>query len=77
MPVAIAPALQEYQRFAQRLRAELDIAPMVETSALYDTLGGSCRSQATHPPKQPPAPVPPICTDKPGVVVVCPTCRRN
>ena len=33
-----AGALQEYQRFAQRLRAELDIAPMVETSALYDAI---------------------------------------
>lgn len=33
-----AGALQEYQRFAQRLREELDIAPMVETSALYDTI---------------------------------------
>lgn len=42
-----AGALQEYQRFAQRLRAELDIAPMVETSALYDTLARQAATPAT------------------------------
>jgi predicted ATPase/DNA-binding SARP family transcriptional activator len=33
-----AGALQEYGRFAQRLREELDVPPMLETSALYDTI---------------------------------------
>lgn len=60
-----AGALQEYQRFAQRLRAELDIAPMVETSALYDTLArqlpetSPTPSQAalTAPVPSPPTPI--------------------
>lgn len=42
-----AGALQEYQRFAQRLRTELDIAPMVETSALYDTLARQAATPVT------------------------------
>ena len=59
-----AGALQEYQRFAQRLRDELDIAPMVETSALYDTLARQTPSPVaatTSPvtPFVPPSPVPP------------------
>lgn len=33
-----AGALQEYQRFAQRLREALDVPPMLETSALYDAI---------------------------------------
>lgn len=33
-----AGALQEYQRFAQRLREALDVPPMMETSALYDAI---------------------------------------
>jgi predicted ATPase/DNA-binding SARP family transcriptional activator len=31
-------ALREYQRFEQRLREELDVAPMPETSALYEAI---------------------------------------
>lgn len=33
-----AGALQEYHRFEQQLRLELEVAPMVETSALYDSI---------------------------------------
>jgi predicted ATPase/DNA-binding SARP family transcriptional activator len=60
-----AGALQEYQRFVQRLRQELDIAPMVETSALYDTIARHLPDlgSAPHPPPSltlaKPAPVTP------------------
>ncbi len=47
-------ALQEYQRFAQRLRSELGVAPMLETNALYDRL-----SQETDVSPAPPSTVPP------------------
>ncbi len=33
-----AGALQEYQRFEQRIRSELGVAPMLETSALYEAI---------------------------------------
>jgi predicted ATPase/DNA-binding SARP family transcriptional activator len=33
-----AGALKEYRSFAERLRAELDVAPMVETTAVYDAI---------------------------------------
>ena len=56
-----AGALQEYQRFAQRLRTELDIAPMVETSALYDHLA---RQTASPAPVTAPTP-PPLATPPP------------
>lgn len=61
-----AGALQEYQRFAQRLRAELDIAPMVETSALYDTIARQVPDLHSPPPSPIPAhptPTPVISTE--------------
>lgn len=33
-----AGALLEYRRFEQRLRAEMDVAPLIETNALYDSI---------------------------------------
>ena len=47
-----AGALQEYHRFEQQLRAELEVAPMVETSALYDSIA---RHVATSVPREQPA----------------------
>jgi predicted ATPase/DNA-binding SARP family transcriptional activator len=48
-----AGALQEYQRFVQRLRQELDVPPMLETSALYDAL-----ARQITPPSAPAPPAP-------------------
>ena len=63
-----AGALQAYQRFVQRLREALDIAPMVETSALYDTLARQVTqpSPVTQPAeadKLPATPPPAIAVD--------------
>lgn len=61
-----AGALQEYQRFAQRLREELDIAPMVETSALYDTIARQMpdrHSSAITPTTAAALPAPPPVTN--------------
>ena len=64
-----AGALQEYHRFEQHLRLELEVAPMVETSALYDSIARHVapvaareRGSAPLPPSAertpPPAPAP-------------------
>jgi predicted ATPase/DNA-binding SARP family transcriptional activator len=43
-------ALQEYQRFEQRLREEMDVAPMVETNALYDSIARHIAAPANPQP---------------------------
>ncbi|MEZ4615809.1 MAG: BTAD domain-containing putative transcriptional regulator [Caldilineaceae bacterium] len=43
-----AGALAEYQRFAQRLRHELAVAPMVETNALYDSFAQETNNQPSR-----------------------------
>ena len=58
-------ALQEYRRFEQQLRTEMDVPPMVETQALYDSIaqymptpsGG--RATATAAPLSIQASIPP------------------
>lgn len=47
-------ALQEYSRFAQRLREELEVAPMVETSALYDAIARQIMLPGSSPKQQNP-----------------------
>jgi predicted ATPase/DNA-binding SARP family transcriptional activator len=54
-----AGALQEYQRFAQRLREELDVAPMLETSALYDAIARQTLAVAARHERKTPA-MPPV-----------------
>ncbi len=58
-------AMQEYQRFEQRLREELDVAPMVETNALYDQIAR--QTAPVHSPAPLPSPVlpPPIAPPAP------------
>lgn len=54
-----AGALQAYQTFVERLRAALDVPPMVETSALYDTLARQLPESNPTPTAPPVAPPPP------------------
>jgi predicted ATPase/DNA-binding SARP family transcriptional activator len=56
-----AGALQEYQRFAQRLREALEVPPMLETSALYDAI-----ARQLVPPG---APTTPAISDLPALAV--------
>jgi predicted ATPase/DNA-binding SARP family transcriptional activator len=50
-----AGALQEYQRFAQRLRTELDVPPLLETSALYDAIARQTMAAAAQGTRNLPA----------------------
>ena len=54
-----AGALQEYHRFEQQLRTELEVAPMVETSALYDNIA---RHVTPVSARERPAPAPQVVT---------------
>ncbi|HMN30270.1 MAG TPA: BTAD domain-containing putative transcriptional regulator, partial [Caldilineaceae bacterium] len=50
-----AGALREYQQFAQRLREELDVPPMLETSALYDSIAQQSMAVVARGDRQTPA----------------------
>lgn len=49
-----AAALQVYQRFAERLVEELDVAPLPETAALYNTIRAGTAARTTLAPALPP-----------------------
>ena len=51
-----AGALHEYRRFADRLRDELDVAPMLETSALYEAIARQTLALAARGERQTPPP---------------------
>jgi predicted ATPase/DNA-binding SARP family transcriptional activator len=57
-----AGALREYRDFATRLRRELDVAPMPETTAVFERVAGSDAPQpvraAAAPPSAPPTNLP-------------------
>ncbi len=52
-------ALHEYRQFEQRLRSELNVAPMVETSALYDAIARQLAAPAAPTTPAPVAPTAP------------------
>jgi DNA-binding SARP family transcriptional activator len=60
-------ALVEYQRFAARLHAELNIEPMPETVALRDAIG---RDESIDPPSPPRAYVSPSAASSPSLPFV-------
>ena len=51
-----AAALAEYDHFVRRLRAELDVEPMPETIALYESIARGARAAAISEPRSSSAP---------------------
>jgi predicted ATPase/DNA-binding SARP family transcriptional activator len=60
-----AGALQEYRRFEQRLREEMEVAPMVETRALYDSIAQHVLPAQPAPPVSAPLRAPAVTQETP------------